>query len=267
MGAMEELSGKENGDLWGHAARNWAEAQEQTLAPVFDEVLRRTVKPSTSYLDLGCGAGMALAKARALGAAVAGLDASAALLDIARERVPSAELYLGDLEALPFADASFDVVTGFNSFQYAANPVRALEEAARVARPGATIVIVTWGEPEGMDAAQVVSAMKLVLPPPPQGAPGPFALSASERLQAFAEAGGLEPYEILDIESPWIYPDRETALRGLSSSGVAARAIRYSGQEAVDAAHAAAIAPFRQPDGSYRIGARFKAMCACPASS
>lgn len=268
MGAKIEYSGKENGELWGHAAQNWADAQEQTLEPVFDEVLRYTdVGPSTRYLDLGCGAGMALEKACALGATVAGLDASSALLDIARKRLASAELYLGDLENLPFADVSFDVVTGFNSFQYAANPLRALNEAARVARDGAMVVIVTWGEPDGMEAAQVVGAMKSVLPPPPPGVPGPFALSASDKLQAFAKAGGLEPCEIFEIESPWIYPDRKTALRGLSSSGVAARAIRHSGLEAVDKAHAAAIAPFRQSDGSYRIGATFKAMCCCPASS
>ncbi len=55
-----------------------------------------------------------------LGATVSGLDASDTLLEIARERAPSADFRLGDLEALPFDDDSFDVVTGFNSFQYAA---------------------------------------------------------------------------------------------------------------------------------------------------
>jgi ubiquinone/menaquinone biosynthesis C-methylase UbiE len=41
---------------------------------------------------------------------------------------------MGDLEDLPFADASFDVITGFNSYQFAANPANALREARRVAR-------------------------------------------------------------------------------------------------------------------------------------
>lgn len=44
-------------------------------------------------------------------------------------------------EALPFPDQVFDVVTGFNVFQYAANPEAALGEARRVARPGALVAV------------------------------------------------------------------------------------------------------------------------------
>lgn len=268
MTIMKELSGPANGELWGHAAGDWAEIQERTLEPVFDHVLERSgVGPQTRYLDLGCGAGLAVEKAQALGASATGLDAAAALLEIARERAPAARFDLGDLEILPYDDGIFDVVTGFNSFQYAANPGRAMKEAARVARVGATIVIATWGEPEGMDAAQVVSALKSVLPPPAPDAPGPFALSAPGKLAAFAASGGLETTEVMDIESPWIYPDLDRALRGLASSGVAARAIRHVGATAVDEAHAKAVAPFRQPDGSYHIGATFKVCFARPGRS
>lgn len=268
MDSTLEMSATVNGALWGHAARDWAEVQEGTLETVFDTVLARaSVGPSTRYLDLGCGAGMAVEKGLTLGAAASGLDASEQLIGIARRRAPSADLRIGDIEALPFEENAFDVVTGFNSFQYAANPARAVREAARVARPGATVVIVTWGEPDEMDAARVVAALKDVLPPPPPDAPGPFALSASDTLKDFASAGGLVPVEILDIESPWIYPNEETALRGLASSGVAARAIRHTDRMAVDEAHVRAIAPFRQPDGSYLIGARFRALLAYPAKS
>lgn len=261
-----EMSGAVNGALWGHAAKDWAEVQESTLEPVFDAVLARTsVGPATRYLDLGCGAGMAVEKALGLGAAASGLDASGELIAIARRRAPTADLRIGDIEALPFDENGFDVVTGFNSFQYAANPARALKEAARVARPGATVVIVTWGEPDNMDAAQVVAALKDVLPPP--DAPGPFALSAPDSLKGLASAGGLEPVEILDVDCPWIYPNEETALRGLASSGVAARAIRHTSRMAVDEAHARAISPFRQSDGSYHIGASFRVLLTNPVKS
>ena len=56
------------------------------------------------------------------GADVHGLDASEGLLAHARGRVPGAPLLQGELEQLPYEDASFDIVTGFNSFQYAARP-------------------------------------------------------------------------------------------------------------------------------------------------
>jgi ubiquinone/menaquinone biosynthesis C-methylase UbiE len=44
------------------------------------------------------------------------------------------------MEELPFADGTFDVVTGFNSFQYASSPVAAVKEAKRVARKGGYVV-------------------------------------------------------------------------------------------------------------------------------
>ena len=67
---------------------------------------------------------------------VSGIDASEGLLEIARERVPEADLRLGDLQTLPYADDTFDLVTGFTSFFFADDMVAALREAGRVARPG-----------------------------------------------------------------------------------------------------------------------------------
>ena len=113
----------------------------------------------------------------------------------------------------------------------------------------------TWGRPEGMEAAGIVAALRPLLPVPPQGATGPFALSEETTLRAFAEAAGLIAEDVVDVDSPWSYPDEDTALRGLGSSGVAARARALSGSEAVDAAHRPALVPFRKADGSFRIGA------------
>jgi hypothetical protein len=60
------------------------------------------------------------------------------------------------------------VVTGFNAFQYAGNPA----EARRLTRPGGTVAIMTWGNPDGMEAALLVAAIRPLMPPPPPGAPG-----------------------------------------------------------------------------------------------
>jgi SAM-dependent methyltransferase len=252
-----------NGPLWGAAAQDWAEIQEGQFRAGFAAVLEACgIGPGMAYLDAGCGAGMAAAMAASRGARVAGFDAAEPLLQIARARTPGGDFRLADLEAPPFADDSFDVVTGFNSFQFAADSVRALAEARRMTRPGGTVVILTWGDPEGMEAATLVGALRHLLPPPPPGAPGPFALSDAARLAALAEAAGLAPERVVDVDSPWSYPDLGTALRGLGASGVAARAMGLAGAEAVHAAHEEALAPFRQEDGSLRIGARCRFLVA-----
>jgi len=254
-----------NGRLWGARAGDWANIQEGMVRPVYEAVLERThVKSGKRYLDVGCGAGMAVQIASARGAQVSGIDAAEALLEIARQRTPGGDFRQGDLEVLPFDERSFDVVTGFNSFQYAGNPAVALESARRVTVPSGAIVIVTWGNPGGMEAASLLAALRPLMPPPPPGAPGPFALSDESALRKFAADAGLTPVEVFDVDSPFIYPDKATALRGLNSTGVAVRAMENSSEQAVTAAHANAIAPFRQHDGSYRIQATFRCLLAQP---
>lgn len=254
-----------NGALWGQCARDWADIQEGQFAAGYHAALDAAgVGQGTRMMDAGCGAGSAAALAAARGARVAGVDAAAPLLDIARQRVPGGDFRIGDLEDLPFPGAAFDVVTGFNAFQFAGNPAVALAEARRVTRPGGRVVVMTWSTPEGMEAAAIVGALRGLLPPPPPGAPGPFALSEESRLRAFAAEAGLAALGVQDVDSPWFYPDLATALRGLGSSGVAARAAGIAGREAVDAAHAAALAPFQQADGSFRIGARCRFLLATP---
>jgi SAM-dependent methyltransferase len=147
------------------------------------------------------------------GAQVSGIDAAEALLEIARRRTPQGDFRRGDLEELPFGDRSFDLVTGFNSFQYAGNPAVALAEARRVTRTGGAIVIVTWGNPDGMEAASLVAALRPLMPPPPAGGPGPFALSDESALRKFAVDVGLMPMEVFDVDSPFVYRDEATDTR------------------------------------------------------
>jgi SAM-dependent methyltransferase len=260
---MTETTSAINAVLWGSAAADWATIQEPTCKPVYLAVFERLgLQAGTNYLDVGCGAGLAAQLASERGATVAGLDASENLLAIARARVPSGQFHAGEMEKLPFADGCFDAVTGFNSFQYAGNPRAALAEAKRVAKPGSPVAVMTWGRPEGMEAASLVAALRPLLPAPPPGTPGPFALSDEAALRALALAAGLEPVEIFDVDSPWEYADLAAALRGLGSSGVAARAAGTVGKEAVDEAHAKALMPFRRADGSYRVGASFRCLVA-----
>src|SRR6185437_7126756 len=116
---------------------------------VYEAALRCVhVAPGDRVLDVGCGTGVFLRMCADRGASVSGLDAAAGLLELARHRVPEADLRLADLQALPYSDDAFDVVTGFTSFFFADDMVAALREAARVARPGAPVVIQAFGRPE-----------------------------------------------------------------------------------------------------------------------
>jgi SAM-dependent methyltransferase len=242
------------GELWGARARDWSEVQEPAqkglYPPVFDAA---GVGEGTSLLDVGCGSGVAAAIAHERGAKVCGLDAALPAVEIARERVPDGDFRVGELEALPYDDDSFDVVTGFCSFQYAADPVNALREARRVTCPSGTVAILTWGRPEHCEAAALIKALGSLLPPPPPGAPGPFALSAPGALEDLVRQAGLTPGAAAEFRTRWDYPDRETMLRAHLSSGPAAKAIRAVGETRVAAAASDAIAPFRTAAGGYTL--------------
>ena len=251
------------GRHWSERARDWAEIQEAQCRSVYEAVFAAArLGAGMAYLDVGCGAGLALSLAAQHTRVLCGLDAAHDLLQIARQRVPNADLRHGELQQLPFADNSFDLVTGFNAFQYADDPVRALREARRVARAGALVVVMTWAPPEGMPAAQLVAALKPLLPAPAPGAPGPFALSAEPALRALAVQAGLVPEQIVDVDCPWQYTSLAEGVRGLNASGVAARARAHSGEAAVTRAHTEALRPFAQADGSCRIGAHFRCLFA-----
>ncbi len=254
-----------HGRLWGAQARDWADFQEATCRPVFEAALDRCgVGPGTRYLDAGCGSGMAAEMAAARGAEVSGVDAAEGMLAIARQRVATGDFRRGDLEDLPFADGTFDVVTGINAFQYAGNPVAALSEAGRVTRRDGRIVIAAFGNPEGMGVATLIGALAPLLPPRPAGTPGPFALSDENALRSFAVDAGLEPIAVFDVDSPWIYADEAAAMRGLTSTGNAVRAMENTSPEAVAEVYVRALAPFRQPDGSYHASAWFRCLLARP---
>src|SRR5215212_10391565 len=104
-------SAQVQGELWDAAAANWAELQEPTGSPLWRVMFDAAgVSDGTWLLDAGCGAGGASVIAADRGAKVSGIDASPALIEIARERLPNGDFRIGDLEALPFEDATFDVV-------------------------------------------------------------------------------------------------------------------------------------------------------------
>lgn len=211
------------------------------------------IRPGTRLLDVGCGPGLALKLAKGRGAIVTGIDAAGPFIEIAREHLPDADITVGEMESLPYRDDSFDAVTGFNAFEFAADPARALREAGRVGRAGAPVLIATWGRPEQCEAAGYVKAVGGLLAAPPPGAPGPFALSEEGALEEFAARGGLTPGERREVLCVWTFADEERLLRALKSTGFAVKAAESAGEEAVTEAVLEAVAPYRTSDGGYRL--------------
>jgi len=249
--------------LWGARAADWAELQEVQHTPLYEAVLDRVAPaPGSRVLDVGCGSGVYCRLAVERGLAVSGLDATPELVALAARRVPGLDVREGEIETLPFPDEAFELVTGFNAFQFAARPLSALAEAKRVTRARGRVVIATWGSPAACEAAAVLAALAGLLPPSPPAMPGPFALSAAGALEQMATQAGLEPLDALEADTPFVYPNEETALLGLLSAGPAVRAIGAAGEPRTREAVAGAIAPFRRPDGSFRLRNRFRYLIA-----
>jgi SAM-dependent methyltransferase len=236
--------------LWGRRPLDWATIQEPTNLPTFDYALQQlNLAKTDTLLDIGCGSGFFCSLAAASGATITGLDGTEAMILTARERIPGVTFLTGDMESLPFPDGSFDVITGFNSFQYASSIPAALFEARRVLKPGGRLVTMIWGNKEDCQAAVSLGAIGKLLPPPPPGAPGPFTLSEDRKLEQLLTEAGFHVTSSTDVPTIWDYPDIEIGVKGLLSSGPATRAIDHCGYESVYATLHQSAQPFVQPNG------------------
>jgi ubiquinone/menaquinone biosynthesis C-methylase UbiE len=107
--------------------------------PVVREILSRA--PRGTALDAACGTGRHADHLRALGYDVVGVDATEAMLEVARAKVPDATFRPGTLQALPVDDASVDVVTCALALTHVEVIGPVIAELARVLRPGGWAVV------------------------------------------------------------------------------------------------------------------------------
>jgi SAM-dependent methyltransferase len=240
------------GRLWGAAVHDWAEVCEPLTRALFEATLAAVMPLSgRRLLDVGCGTGLALRLATSHGAHVTGLDAAESMIGVARERLPDAELRVGDAQDLPFEDDAFDAVTAFNSLQYAAEPTAAVAELARVARPGGRVAIGVWGDPARCGTEVLFQRIRALAPPPP-GTHAPLAISTPGVVEDLLAAAGLSRETSGEVSCPFIYPDLATAWRGQSSIGPIQRAIEIAGEAVVRTTFVEVLDRHRQADGSYR---------------
>jgi SAM-dependent methyltransferase len=143
------------------------------LGPVL--VSATGVGPGDRVLDVAAGTGNAAVPAAVSGAEVVASDLTPELFEagrlVAKEQGAELSWEEGDAEALPYADASFDVVLSAVGVMFAPHHQRAADELVRVCRPGGRIGLVSW-TPTGF-VGEMFRTMKPYAPPPPPGAQPP----------------------------------------------------------------------------------------------
>jgi SAM-dependent methyltransferase len=193
----------------------------------------------TAVLDIGCGTGGFCRYAASRGARVHGADADPERIATARDALGTGDFRMARAERLPWPDGTFDVVTGFNVFQYAADVPGALAEARRVARTAGHVAACKWGPPATnafFAFLGVLEPLRLGLRDLPATDPLDVAL---ERLQVDVVAAGVVP-------APITLRDDGALTAALAAAGARAEPARV-----VDVA-----SPYRQGDGSYRFDNR-----------
>jgi SAM-dependent methyltransferase len=250
------------GPLWGARPADWALNEDQQL-PTYEAALRRVgLEAGDLVLDIGCGVGAFLRLVADRGARPYGIDASEALIELARRRLPEAELQVGEMEALPYEDDTFDLVTGFNSFFFADDFVNALREAGRVAKPGAPVVIQVWGPHERNDLEAMKAVARPFLPARPADAPAEPDYSQPGVLEDLAGKAGLTPESAFDSTWAYEFADAETLGRALvAPAGLAVLAGPDREQEFKDAI-VEGLADRRTPDGGYRLENQYRYLIA-----
>jgi len=175
--------------------QTWASGDFATVGAtlaIVGETLCEAVdlRAGSSVLDVACGSGTAALAAARRFCDVTGVDYVPALLERGRERAAAERLVVdfreGDAEALPFPDASFDVVLSTFGVMFAPDQARAAAELLRVCRSGGTIGLANW-TPEGM-SGQMFATNARHLPPPP-GMPSPGRWGTEDGVRALLGEG------------------------------------------------------------------------------
>jgi len=144
--------------------------------PVAGHLVRfARVTGGQAVLDVGTGTGVVGITARRLGAKVTGLDLTPALLAQARDSAAVVGyddiIWMeGDAEALPFPDASFDVVLSQFGHMFAPRPEVAMAEMLRVLKPGGVVAFATW---PGEQLIGRLFSLNVKYVPPPEGVASP----------------------------------------------------------------------------------------------
>jgi SAM-dependent methyltransferase len=241
------------GGAWGRRARDWACLFEHYAIDTFQSIFDRVgVGEGTTLLDIACGSGLAVRFAGARGARAAGIDAAAALIELAQSRNPDADLRVGTMFDLPWPDEHFDAVTSINGIWGGCEG--AVAEAHRVLRPGGRVGVSFWGEGPPLDLRSCFRAFAVNAPEDHlQGMKRTNGIARPGVAEEMLTAAGFDIVERGSRISTVEWPDEETAWRALSSIGPAVPALEHVGPEVLRPVVLEALESCRDRFGMYHF--------------
>ncbi len=236
---MTALSGRNDwtavDEGWGRKAVDFAALSEPGNCREYVALQHRLgVSDGDRFLDVACGAGLAIELARARGAVCAGIDASSRLIAVARDRNPDADIRVGDMHAMPWPDASFDVATSFRGI-WGTTP-DALAEVLRVLAPGGRIGLTVWGHIKVSPGAWALAPFRLAASPKVENQAAMVTLGRPGVGEDLLARFGFIDVARMNIPFAWEFSDPEIYARALASTGPAYEAMQNVGEAAFIAA-------------------------------
>jgi SAM-dependent methyltransferase len=223
--AFEDLKQRQS-VAWGSAP--YERVSVQHLHVIDDLLDRLSVQTGVRLLAVATGPGELARPAARRGATVSAIDYAPALVETARSVTEQEGLdvayEVADAEALPYPDASFDVVTSTFGVMFAPDQERASAELARVTAPGGQIGLTVWKRGGGVN--QMFAVQRAFMATPPAGAGNPFDWGDRERLAELL--GSAFDLDITEDVVPQTGPNGESIWRLMSGSYGPTRALAAS---------------------------------------
>lgn len=214
---------------WGRRAVDFATLAEPNNVREYVAVHRRLgLRPGQRLLDMACGSGLALELAALWDVEVAGIDASRRLVDVARHRLPDADLHVGDFADLPWDDGTFDVATSFRGI-WGTTP-EAAREAFRVLRPGGTFAMTVWGNVGKSPGAWMFAPFQWAEAAKIEHQAAMVSLGRPGIGEAFLADAGFTVAPRIEASFVMEYADPAHYARGIASTGPAYESIQSIGE-------------------------------------